>query len=224
MVTYHCHICTFNLTVPRKGTECLILEAISIHMDDKEVFRSIQHGFTKSKSCLTNLFGFYDVTATWMEDGRAVDIVYLDFFKSFNPVSHYILIGKLRNWGLWEWMMRLIENWLNGRSQKVFIDGTGSSWSSFTSEVSKVQYWPQYLTYSSMTWMKGQMPPSKFQAVHEPAMPLWLRRSMVSWGALGRASCLKKVILLLYFTLVRHSAVSFWTQCKRDMELLEWIQ
>lgn len=68
-------------------------------MDDKEVFRSIQHGFTKGKSCLTNLFAFYDVTATWMEGRRAVDIVHLDFFKFFNHVSHYILIGNSQELG-----------------------------------------------------------------------------------------------------------------------------
>ncbi|RMC10162.1 hypothetical protein DUI87_12961 [Hirundo rustica rustica] len=114
-----------------------------------------------------------------MEDGRAVDVVYLDFFKSFNPVSQYIPIGKLRNWGLNEWMRRLIENRLNWRSQKVFINGTGSSWRPVTSDVPKVQYWAQYcFTYASMTWMKGQMPPSKFQVVHEPAVTLWLRRPM----------------------------------------------
>lgn len=80
--------------------EHLILEAISIHMEDKKVIRSSQHEFTKGKSCLTNLIAFYDETTTWMDEGRAVDIVYLDFSKAFNTVPHNILIGKLRKCGL----------------------------------------------------------------------------------------------------------------------------
>ncbi|KAJ7417412.1 hypothetical protein BTVI_32962 [Pitangus sulphuratus] len=34
-------------SIPRKVRKLLILEAISIHMEDKKVIRSIQHGYTK---------------------------------------------------------------------------------------------------------------------------------------------------------------------------------
>ncbi|KAJ7417438.1 hypothetical protein WISP_64561 [Willisornis vidua] len=107
--------------------EHLILETVSIHMDDKNVIRSSQHGFTKGKSCLTNLIEFYDETATWMDEGREVHIVYLDFSKAFNTVSHYILVGNLGTYGLGEWTVLWIEKWLNGRSQRVVISGTGSN-------------------------------------------------------------------------------------------------
>ncbi|RMC04201.1 hypothetical protein DUI87_19020 [Hirundo rustica rustica] len=75
--------------------EFLILEAISIHMDDMKVIRSSQHGFTKRKSCLTNLIAFSDETTTWMNEGRAVDIVYLNFSKAFRTVSHNILTERI---------------------------------------------------------------------------------------------------------------------------------
>ncbi|KAJ7414848.1 contactin-associated 3 [Willisornis vidua] len=67
--------------------------------DDKKVIRSSQHGFTKGKSCLNNLNAFYNETTTWMDEGRAVDVVYLDFSKAFNTVFHKILSGKLRKSG-----------------------------------------------------------------------------------------------------------------------------
>ncbi|KAJ7425384.1 hypothetical protein WISP_23648 [Willisornis vidua] len=82
-------------------------------MEDKKVIRSNQHGFTKSKSCLTNLIAFYNETATCMNEGKVVDIVYLDFIKAFNTVSHNILLGKLRKCGLDEWAVRCMETWLN---------------------------------------------------------------------------------------------------------------
>lgn len=59
-----------------------ILETISIHVGDKKVIRRSQHGFNKGISCLTNLtaFIYLDETNTWMNEGRAVDVVYPDFF------------------------------------------------------------------------------------------------------------------------------------------------
>jgi len=64
-----------------------------------------------------------------------VDVVYLDFSKAFDTVSHNILLGKLRKCGLDEWTVRWIENWLNGRTQRVVISGAESSWRPVTSGV-----------------------------------------------------------------------------------------
>jgi len=83
-----------------KVMEQLILEAIMKQVEEKKVIRSNQHGFTKGKSCLTNLIAFYAGITGWLDGGRAVDVVYLDFSKAFNTVSHNILLGKLRKCGL----------------------------------------------------------------------------------------------------------------------------
>jgi len=52
-----------------------------------------------------------------------------------DTVSHNILLGKLRKCGLDEWSVEWIENWLNGRTQRVVISGSESSWRLVTSGV-----------------------------------------------------------------------------------------
>ncbi|GAB0207878.1 mitochondrial enolase superfamily member 1 [Grus japonensis] len=63
-----------------------------------------------------------------VDEGKSVDIVYLDFSKAFDIVSHKIFIGKLMKYALDEQTMRGIENWLNGWNQRVVISGMKSSW------------------------------------------------------------------------------------------------
>ena len=45
----------------------LVLDTFSIQLEEKKVIRSNQHGFTKGKSCLTNLVAFYDVITGWID-------------------------------------------------------------------------------------------------------------------------------------------------------------
>ncbi|GAB0190273.1 hypothetical protein GRJ2_001492600 [Grus japonensis] len=97
------HYRSVSLTsIPGKVMEQLILDVISKHVKEKKVIGGGPHGFTKGKSCLTNVIAFYDGMTGWVDEGRAVDVVYLNFSKAFDTVSHNILIGKLRKCGLGE--------------------------------------------------------------------------------------------------------------------------
>ena len=87
-----------------------------LQTSEKNVIRISQHGFTEGKSYLTNLVAFYDGITGWVDEGRAVDVVYLGFSKASDTVSHNIFMGML--WmvgymsGLWgglrtDWLAEL---------------------------------------------------------------------------------------------------------------------
>ncbi|RMB99845.1 hypothetical protein DUI87_23623 [Hirundo rustica rustica] len=70
-----------------------------------------------------------------VDAGRAVDVVYLDFSKAFDTVSHSTLLDKLEARGLDRSTLHWIRNWLDGQAQRVVVNGAASSWWPGTSGV-----------------------------------------------------------------------------------------
>ncbi|KAK4811394.1 hypothetical protein QYF61_003393 [Mycteria americana] len=99
--------------------EQIILSAITRHVEDNQGIKPSQHGFRKGRSCLTNLISFYDKVTRLVDEGKAVDVVYLDFSKAFDTVSHSILLEKLAAHGLDGCTLHWVKNWLDGQAQRV---------------------------------------------------------------------------------------------------------
>ncbi|KAK4820953.1 hypothetical protein QYF61_008740 [Mycteria americana] len=118
-----------------KVTEQITLSAITQHIQDNQAIRPSQHGFRKGRSCLTNLISFYDKVTRLVDEGKAVDVVYLDFSKAFDTVSHSILLEKLAAHGLDGCTLRWVKNWLDGQAQRVVVNGVYSGWRLVTSGV-----------------------------------------------------------------------------------------
>ena len=95
--------------VPGKIMERYILSELTRQVQDNQGVRPSQHGFMKGRSCLTNLISFYDQVTRLVDEGKAVHVIYLDFSKAFDTVSHSILLEKLAAHGLDECTLRWVK-------------------------------------------------------------------------------------------------------------------
>ncbi|KAK4823871.1 hypothetical protein QYF61_007627 [Mycteria americana] len=102
-----------------KITEKVILGTIERHLKNNTIIRHSRHGFTKGKLCSTNLIAFYDKVTCLVNEGKVVDVVFLDFSKAFDTVPLSTLLDKLSSCGISGFRMHRMKNWLKGRAQRV---------------------------------------------------------------------------------------------------------
>ena len=87
-----------------------------------------QHGFLKNKSCNTNLLSFTNSVALSLHDKVGVDVVYFDFAKAFDTVSHDLILNKLKNqYNIDGNLLKFFVNYLQGRKQRDILDNCSSN-------------------------------------------------------------------------------------------------
>ena len=118
-----------------KVMERLVKNTLMDYVEKNGHLSDAQHGFRAGRSTQTNLIEFLDVTTKWMDEGKAFDIVYLDFSKAFDKVCHRRLIKKLKNIGVGGKILAWLKNWLTGRRQRVRVDDKFSDWVEVLSSV-----------------------------------------------------------------------------------------
>jgi hypothetical protein len=87
------------------------------------------------ENLVCNLLDFFERVTKDLDEGRNVDVVYLDFSKAFDKVPHKRLIKKLKAHGIEGELSKWIENWLGDRRQRVVIGGEYSQWGKVKSGV-----------------------------------------------------------------------------------------
>ena len=115
--------------------ESIICDEIVEHLSSNQLIRSSQHGFLRKKSCLTNLLSFLEILTNAHEQGKSVDIVFLEFAKAFDKVPKQRLLEKIQAHGIQGNVINWIHQWLSGRKQRVVINGSHSDWSDVKSGV-----------------------------------------------------------------------------------------
>ena len=111
-----------------KVLEKLIRDAVLDHMLQNKFLSDKQHGFVHGRSCTTQLLKVIDLWTEILDQGGAIDSVYLDFAKAFDSVPHERLLVKLASYGIGGHVLQWIRQFLTGRRQRVAVAGDFSTW------------------------------------------------------------------------------------------------
>lgn len=82
-----------------------------------------QHGFYPGRSCITNLLYSYKDIVSNIDNRVQTDMIYLDFQKAFDSISHILLVHKLKSYGICKNLLSWFTDYLTNRKQYVCIDG-----------------------------------------------------------------------------------------------------
>jgi len=108
--------------------ESVIRDNIVNYLDSNHKLSSRQYGFTKGRSCLTNLLETFESWTQALDDGYGIDVIYLDYRKAFDTVPHHRLLFKLSQVGISGNVLAWIRQFLTGRTMKVNARGCYSQW------------------------------------------------------------------------------------------------
>jgi len=116
--------------------EWFIRDHILKHFIDNNLFNNDQYGFLKGRSRMLQLLRIMDEWTECLETGGQINIIYTDFEKAFDKVSHKLLLRKLRDYKINESVILWTESFLCYRKQRVKINGCFfSDWASVLSRI-----------------------------------------------------------------------------------------
>ncbi|KAK4818243.1 hypothetical protein QYF61_009418 [Mycteria americana] len=88
-----------------------------------DVLGQVQHGSIKIAVLPRVEQGMKITFYRQVDEAKAVDVVYLDFSKAFDTISHSILLENLATHGLDGHTLRWVKKWLDGQAQRVVVNG-----------------------------------------------------------------------------------------------------
>ena len=118
-----------------KVFERVIVKNIINHLQSQNRLNPGQHGFVPNRSTQTQLLVHYETIYQTLFNNQRLDVVYLDFAKAFDKVSHKIVLEKLVKHKIGGLIGKWIKEFLTNRKQVVVVKGCKSNESEVLSGV-----------------------------------------------------------------------------------------
>ena len=112
------------LCILSKVIERIVFLQIVEYMNSNSLFHPNHHGFRAHHSPTSAMIQMYDTWVQAVDKGELTGVCMLDMSAAFDVVDHSILLDKLKLYGFDVKALRWMEDYLSGRTQAVYIDGS----------------------------------------------------------------------------------------------------
>ena len=106
--------------------EKIVRARIVSYLEENNLLNASQHGFRAGRSCLSQLIAHYDKILTLLDEGKNVDVIYLDFAKAFDKLDFNITLTKLSLLGINGKVGKWLHSFLTNKTQTVIVNGEKS--------------------------------------------------------------------------------------------------
>eukprot|EP00794_Sanderia_malayensis_P014433 gene14433-15937_t len=114
------------LSIPSKIYESIICDELDLHLNENNISNPHQWGFTKAKSTELLMLHYTEKWKAGLDEGKYIGVLFTDFKKAFDSISHETLALKLQACGVSSHLHKLIMSYLENREQYVEINGKRS--------------------------------------------------------------------------------------------------
>ena len=118
-----------------KTMEHIMLSHIAKHIAKNNIIINKQHGFRNRLSTITQLIYTTTDWANTLNNKGQTDIIFLDFSKAFDKISHKFILSKLHYYGIRNHTLSWIGAFLYNRTQTTVFNGVHSSYVEVSSGV-----------------------------------------------------------------------------------------
>ena len=73
----------------------MLQKAMIAHIEGNNLLNDAQHGFQNQWSAISQILCFHNSILMLLEEGQAVNAIYLNFSRAFDKVDHTILLKKI---------------------------------------------------------------------------------------------------------------------------------
>lgn len=107
--------------VVSKILERIIVSRILEHFTQNHILHPAQHGFVRKRSTCTNLLECCNDWSLRVQNKQQVSIVYIDFTKAFDVVSHEKLFARLYSYGIRGNLLLFLKKFFSGRCHQTKV-------------------------------------------------------------------------------------------------------
>ena len=115
------------LNTPGKLLEGQVCEIIDKHMENNKLITDKQWGFRKGRSTEGLLLQLTEEWKSQIDRGYVVGIIFINFRKAFDTLSHDVLFHKLLAAGISGNLHEWIVDYLSNRAQYTEVNGKAST-------------------------------------------------------------------------------------------------